>query len=754
MKPSQINLVSILSLFRLWSTVATPAPDSRPSGASRLILLDVDNTLYRETDANVEAQIVDGTHSYCMDTLGMDKQEADELYRKFGSTVEGLAKTVWKDLSDAELEERLEDFYRAVYDNVDPSSILLHNSNTGTGSTGYSHAKEERQLTRQLLKCSPLPVALASNSPSWHVQKVLRALGLAKLSKDCDSFTPDRLPTYPTKNKPEEFFSVNGWGWGSSLSKYKSISFLDDSLHNLKRVKQTYPLLVDRLHQINCDQESGDDEGNGEDNLVQALLQDFGLVDPAFELSQTKYLESKNAVDRRSLHVGTWNKVVNKLQEILQEDNDMWIADLGAGLLSMLDLLLHGDDELGLSAFLTSLNSLPDDSNSKTIHYTAYESNQELYESSHERLLSWGFEVVEMEEVNEDDITEQETSNEGDVVENEMINDDDVIENEESNSNDDAEQELSNEDATVEEDVLNEDEDVENELSNGDKTTQIIEYQKNHNGVDLRVKLILQDFADVGKYELSGIPDTTTPNLIIGCCFADLMDPEQLVPDLLRSFGILGAPSSAQTRTLVYFPITFTGTTQFLPPQPFDFDSGKNTVPSDTVGFQSYSRALEEVLGHNLNPFLLQETMEDHGANLIDFGSSDWKIDPDRDSYLYETMLYFFGSTGGPQLLKEGWNAEGWIQRAHANKPNIQVSNRDLLFSIDPNNNIGNAKNVETQSDSFEEILFTAPTQVNSVEKEFPSQLGPKQVLGKNHVVSSRRCHEDYFLLLSFSFCC
>ena len=76
MKPSQINLVFVFSLFGLWITVATPAPDSRPSGASRLILLDVDNTLYREKNANVEAQIVEGTHSYCKNVLGMDKEDA------------------------------------------------------------------------------------------------------------------------------------------------------------------------------------------------------------------------------------------------------------------------------------------------------------------------------------------------------------------------------------------------------------------------------------------------------------------------------------------------------------------------------------------------------------------------------------------------------------------------------------------------------------------------------------------------------
>ena len=677
-------------------TESAPAPQSSSggSGAFRLLLLDVDNTLYREKDTGVEAQIIRGTHLYCESFLGIDKEKADQLYRQFGSTVEGLQRTVWKDLSGKELEERLVDFYKAVYENVDPSSILLPDVDAYSGSTGYSHtSKEERKLMRQLLKSSPLPIALASNSPSWHVHKVLRALGLEKLkSNRLGSFTPDRLPMYPTKHEPEEFFSAGGIDNDKSgLDRYRSVSFLDDSLYNLKRVRETFPFLVDRIHHVNRrperDEINGNSDDNGEENLVQALLQDFGLIEPTFHLSQTRYLESKNTVDRRSLHVEIWNKVVNELEEALLDDSyeasagaagassDLWIVDLGAGLLSMLDLLLHGDEILGLSSLLSSSSSLPIDSESKTIHYTAYESNKELYELSHERLLSWGFAVIEKE------------------------------------------------------------------VSDEDEGADIIDYQKKQNGVNLRIKLILRNFANVKKDELLEITEKMTPNLIIGCCFADLMDPEQLVPDLLRSFGLLNASPSLRSRTWIYFPITFTGTTQFLPPRPFEFQSNEKTVPSDTVGFQSYSRALERVLGHNLNPFLLQEVMEDHGANLIDFGSSDWKIDPERDFYLYETMLYFLGSTGGPQLLKEGWDAAGWIQRAHTNKPSIQVSNRDLLFSIEHNYKIDHNEisNERDEKDHFEEILFTAPSQVTSVERNFPSQLGPRKILGKCKTSLRRR---------------
>ena len=129
--------------------------------------------------------------------------------------------------------------------------------------------------------------------------------------------------------------------------------------------------------------------------------------------------------------------------------------------------------------------------------------------------------------------------------------------------------------------------------------------------------------------------------------------------------------------------------------------------------------------------------MEDHGAKLTDFGRSDWKISPERDTYLYATMLYFFGSTGGPQLLKEGWDAAGWIERARSNQPNIQVSNQDLLFYIEPGNKINDDEKSRLQSSKnnrIAEIMFTAPSKVTSVERNFPSQLGPKQVLGKSNI--------------------
>ena len=700
-------LVAILATIICLPSLTTPSSVPVVDIASRLLLLDVDNTLYEELYAGIESQIVSSTQHYCKNVLGIEKEMADHLYNKYGSTVEGLRQTIWKDESQTNLQKNLKEFFRAVYDNVNPSILLLGDGSSKRSSTGYSHVSDtEIKLGLQLLKSSPFPLALASNSPSWHVHNVLEALGLAKLLRTSGIFTPDRLNSFPSKHQPEEFFSAVPGDDNSKpyFNKHASISFLDDSLYNLRRVQQAFPGLVHNVHHINRKTEKDNTNGKdlnknhiGESRLVQALLQEFGLIDPDFYFSQTQYLESKNKVDRQSLHAGTWNKVVRELTTRLikyehRHNNrtghgdypivgdtslSLCIVDLGAGLFSILDLILNGDDKLGLNALVSGNDSTSGTSlssqrvvPSKTIHYIAYESNQELYRSCHARLLSWGFNVV---------------------------------------------------DANV---------------SNDSEESDIVDYQKDQDGIRIQVKLILRNFAADDNDNVPKLLENTVPDLIVGCCFADLMDPEKLVPDLIRTFGMLKTTTDYSFKnTLIYFPITFTGSTQLLPPQPFEFQPGgeKNgrTIPSDTTAFKSYSKALETVLGHNLDPYRLQDVMEDYGYNLINFGSSDWNIDPQSDSYLYETMLYFFGSTGGPQLLKEGWDATGWIQRARRNKPTIHVTNRDFLFQKSQMSSFGGPEKDNCPVHS-REIVFTEPYKVTTIKKDLPSQLGPQQVMSKS----------------------
>ena len=146
------------------------------------LVLDVDNTLYKEEHARIERQIVQNTHSYCHKHFGMSKEKADDLFRKYGSTVEGLKHTLWKDLPSDKRQRELTAFYREVWhpQQIDVSNAIP-TSKGSSSSTGYSHGGDGvlHRLFRSITPDSS--VYLASNSPSWHVDRVLQALGLSSI---------------------------------------------------------------------------------------------------------------------------------------------------------------------------------------------------------------------------------------------------------------------------------------------------------------------------------------------------------------------------------------------------------------------------------------------------------------------------------------------------------------------------------------------------------------------------------------------
>jgi NADPH:quinone reductase-like Zn-dependent oxidoreductase len=294
------------------------------------------------------------------------------------------------------------------------------------------------------------------------------------------------------------------------------------------------------------------------------------------------------------------------------------------------------------------------------------------------------------------------------------------------------------------------------------------------------------------------------PHLIVGCCFADLLHPVDLTSSLIRCFfiplpvvpshsyttqtnrterstlSILNDDCASKssnalrhTHSLLYFPITFTGITTVYPSQPFattttmvetasrdsnenstvhDTDTAANSgqqmppavqyIPSDTLAFNYYAAALSDVHHHHLNVDDLVSTVQDYGGTCLQKGTSDWIIDPNLHPYLWETMLYFFGTTAAPQLQADGWYARGWIHRLRHYRPSIRASNLDLLFRIPHlgrwtfdqaisryDDNSCDSTAAAALSDSrYQEILFTGPRQVSCIEKETVSELLPNQI--------------------------
>ena len=123
-----------------------------------------------------------------------------------------------------------------------------------------------------------------------------------------------------------------------------------------------------------------------------------------------------------------------------------------------------------------------------------------------------------------------------------------------------------------------------------------------------------------------------------------------------------------------------------------------------------------------------QDEMEKYGYNLQSKGDSDWNIDHAENMYLYLCMLHFFGSTGGPKIQQERWDAKGWLQRVRMNRPQIQVANIDLMFQIGQKTKhcLGNVGSDLVS----EEIFFVGPREVTTRKRRIPTLL-PRQVLSK-----------------------
>ncbi len=562
------------------TTIRPSSPQSCPLQQQQkenlAIILDVDNTLYCEdtiqrlAGIGIEEQIINNTHIFCQEHFKLSPQQADDLYHKYGTTIEGIRQEypLRKDLLDL--------FYHQVYDSIDFTCLLVANKRkTHTDETGYSHAGDSLSSLRSFLSNIPYPLYLASNSPSWHVVNILKALGLSRvpwkgmLTPDTITHNDISLP-FPTKAHPNIYYK-------SVLSQYDNCILVDDSLHNVKRAQTMTNMTAIHVN-------------HNTTTLEQALNIAMGHTDPDYTLSDARYLQAKNLVDAQSIHAPTYEQVAKHVK--VSSDGILRVVDVGAGLLSMLSLILKGQqDKKPLLKLMKQQQQQV-----KGMEYYAYEPNESLWNACREKLQQLGFSL------------QHETK------------------------------------------------------------SQLVYHCSNPNTT---VYLKMMD------YTLVEDAKDVTPNLIVGCCFADLMDPNVLVESLLRF--------TTNSSTLAYFPITFAGITQFLPPQPFGTTTAltqRRVIPSDTTAFFLYSDALTRTHGHNLDPNQLVSAMKNHGATLLHSGPSNWKICPTKNEYLWNTMLYFFGTVGAFELMKRGYDSVGWIHRARQGRPSMEVSNVDLLFRL------------------------------------------------------------------------
>jgi NADPH:quinone reductase-like Zn-dependent oxidoreductase/FMN phosphatase YigB (HAD superfamily) len=652
-----------------------------------VLLIDVDNTLYSEIELTsinssnahlspwqrgIESQIIRNTHLFGRKYFNLTSHQCDELYRIHGSTIEGIRQMI-PDKDD--VKDVLSRFYKEVYDPID--FLCLFSSQGGDGyRSGYDHgsALQKRRELADFLKaiCKKHSVYLCSNSPTAHIYRVMNGMGLCGAHfagiLAPDSVEQKTLP-FPTKSSPFQYYA-------SILERHplehNNIVLLDDSINNIRAAES----MGIRGIQIG--------DGTVRDfarTLEEGLAEALGHILPAapngkpsdndmYTFSDVAYLQAKNKVDYESIDPAVWLCLAKELSIRLQQKRDanIKVADLGAGMLSMLELVLYGGGSgvrakeslvALIHARMSSRQKIYDDPRTLTTHleYYAYETNASLLESCKIRLELLGFE----------------------------------------------------EHATKDETLFR-------RLISLETTKQTDDEFHSAINVDVTIHLRSIDF--------NHDPNPPTDlDLIIGCCFADLFDPYHLTQSLMR----LAINPTTNPAPLAYFPITFTGTTQFSPSHP-----AAGTCPSDTLAFQLYSESLQRH-GHNLDPSRIIESIQNYGGVLIAHGQSKWIIDPEKDAYLWNTMLYFFGISAGSEMLKTGFDSNGWVKRSLAIKRKIIASNVDLLFGLAGKTNVQTSditaaatKQESSYTSSIEEIQFIAPYNVTTIRKE--SHLGENQV--------------------------
>jgi threonine dehydrogenase-like Zn-dependent dehydrogenase/beta-phosphoglucomutase-like phosphatase (HAD superfamily) len=583
-----------------------------PPTPDRVLMLDVDNSLYSETDAKsrgkgIEEQIIENTYQFCK-RFNISREEADVLHREYGSTVEGLRQTMATNRTSEEMNILLEEYYNQVWpESFDYSSLLRNNHETDR--SGYSKALSSSVSLNDLLKACPFPIYFTSNSPERHVRAVKEALGLCGIAGT--SITPDNINDssiiFPTKSSPEAFF-----GAVKRSHPLQRLILLDDSKFNIEK---SCWYGVEGIHVRNGD-------------LQESLARAMGHIDRDFILSHSEYLKSKNIVDARSMDMKTWLTLAESLD--IDENGQLDISELGCGLMFMLEMIMKGKEDK--PALLNLIDGV------QKVVYHAFESNLDLFHDCLDKIHELGFTQTPRNEPRQGDV-----------------------------------------------------------------------YVFHHLERNIVLHFHWYDYQNAKTHDRGNIP-----HLIIGCAFADLMDPNVLVKSLHQSFGY-----NQKRVPLVYFPITFSGTTQFVSPKPFQ-KSSRGWIPSDTVAFRSYSEILEKSHCHNLNPVTLIEAFTSHGGEILQQGKSNWKIDKELNPYFWKCMLYFFGIVAAPKLMVDGWDSIGWIERSQEFQTGIIVSNADILFRLHSKmpgevlRQDGEMTKIEIQ-----EIQFTAPYFVETVSKPF-----------------------------------
>lgn len=615
-----------------------------------VLVLDVDGTLYDDS-CYIEQQIRDNCHEFAKKYFNLTSEESQRMYLQYGSTIRGIAEEITGN------NTVFLDYYNEVYPHLDKSRLGKYagcGSSSSCGETGSVLEDTNRgynffsmQAAHQVLHHLPFPIVIASNSPVFHVKRVLTRIGLANLS--VDSFlTPERLGGF---TKTEEGF------WKPLLAMYPTDKYqcvlLDDNLLNLQLAKTL------GIEGIRVTSKPSNDATKGVtfEEAIAAFIAN-PLHPQPFAIDAVQYLKEKNEVDALSFNAEVENKLRMKLfskstnHVLLQGVRDgsvsdtLRVLDIGAGLL---DFLARFESWMREDMHATNKDSR----SVKLVEYTALESNSDLFHAIKQKLLSRGFRtldsIVDPGSIASMHFSKKLTSPEVEIHVHVLALDFMFPE---------AKQ------------ILN----------------TLLHNPTSHVGNESKAASIGFD-------------------LIVGQCVADLHNPKQFVAQIMEfsadQGGLLYLPITfvgettlevIQSEDIRSRPKTRKGwfSRWFLKRTPEDTSSFTlankiSILEGASTIFHSYHRHLVST-GHYLQPTELVHAIESaQGKLLTPLRSSNWKIRKGSSPYFWKSMLWFILKGTVFDLLSQNKiDVASWIQLIDKHASNLQLvaSNVDILAEL------------------------------------------------------------------------
>ena len=588
------------------------------------------------------------------------------------------------------------DYYNDVYPSIDMSLLRKYSMIHGVSSiqTGYSSNTAAMRKCLDSLHDMDCPVVIASNSPVFHVKRVLTRLGLSNLNVAA-YLTPERRGGI-TKN--EASF------WDPLFDLYPKDKYIccliDDNGLNVQVVrtlgmralritpKMRLPESIVHFLNILPSHPTERNDTKPED-------------EPWFDFDDAAYLEAKNAVDDQSFSASVRTDLVQALQRRLgdkiniinsggQKDIVLTVVDVGAGLLNM-----FGHIQQIVTDAMSKLVSA--DGVTVRLQYIAFESNRQLFPIIEEKM----FQRYGMSQLQLPDSAGLETTDSNTMVRSYHGKLTPQIEAIVHVSSADF---MSN-------DALR-------------TLTQLLAVSTTTaTGGNSNKRRFLQTAAINGG-EPTYVETKSVPvDLIVGCCVADLVPPTALAAQLLEMAGDDGS--------LVYLPITFAGQTKLVrtsTPNPSlsaptvtrnDVEDSNEEIslplPLDADVFRAYHAHLQ-TQGHHLYPDSrypdgLLAALNRYGCSMLSRGDSSWNIPRSKHPHMWRCMLRFLALGTAFSHLKK-WDMKGWFASLlddRANNDSAFVASNIDLLAVFPHIHESIRTPTKRGGDDVQHVRFGAP---------------------------------------------